>query len=110
MLKIVTGSGVFKTAGCVLRSSVISLDDGLTYQAAIAFDDPFQIMDSLVDNPVEQAQNMVSKDGINLLEDDAEFDRTAPDSEVDQVLTVLTVIAKEGCDATLRKSFLHNDW
>ena len=110
MLRLVTRGGVFKRTGCVLRSSIVSLNGSPVYQAAVAFEDPFPMLDSLMDNPAEQPKKTASKDRADLIEDKSGLQDIVPDGEGTRVPAILTVVAKEECEASLRRSLTRNSW
>jgi hypothetical protein len=61
LLKIVTSSSIFKTTGCVLRSTIVSINGNPRYQSAIAFEDSFQMMDKLKLSQEMQSSNIMQK-------------------------------------------------
>jgi hypothetical protein len=53
-LKLVTTTGVIKLEGRVLRSSISSLNGVLWYRSGIAFDEPFELLDSMLEKTAEE--------------------------------------------------------
>jgi hypothetical protein len=113
LLKIVTSSSIFKTAGCVLRSYIVALKGNPRYQSAIAFEDPFQMMDKL--KPSQEGKSPDIKKESAAPEPSREIanpqlDKKAIQEIDDQLAALLTVTTNDESGAELRKNLALNDW
>jgi hypothetical protein len=111
LLKIITSDGLIKLEGRILRSSISSLQGTPRYQSAIAFDNPFHMLDDTSAEAEERTQ-----------ESPPEWaNPSEPSSCPDEMLmppimqngleddsAVLTVVTQDGM--SLQEMLKLNDW
>jgi hypothetical protein len=111
LLKLVTTEGVIKMSGYILRSSISSLKKTPRYRSAIAFENPFHMLDDLSAeseeeiqaSPLEQPETAVIDQG-----SDRQSVQPDPGSLLDEESAILTVVAQDGI--SLQEMFKLNDW
>jgi hypothetical protein len=104
LIKLVTSGGVICMAGHVLRSSVVSLDNGPKYRTAISFENPLHLAHTPGSNSGEQPRDSESSAS-------ARFDEehhADPGNNGDQDPAILTVIANDKYDVSLYQYLAHN--
>jgi hypothetical protein len=112
LLKLVTGEGILKVDGHVLRSSICSLEKVPLYKSAIAFDNPLEFIDKFAQSPAKQksegrkATDTLKMEGINGEEPSSQIG--PGNSSSDDTTAVLTVTAQDG--VSLQEMCDHNDW
>jgi len=110
-LKLVTSDGIIRLEGSVLRSSIASLKGIPRYKSAIAFEQPFNQLNQL-SGPV-QPQSEPPKEtpsfDESVDEGDNPFTRLAY-GEFDENSAILTVIARDISDSSIRENVKLNDW
>jgi hypothetical protein len=72
VLTLVTTEGVYKRDGTILRSSVSSLNGIPKYRTAIAFKQPFELMDVFNDESMDPAHQTFSDDQKYEIQDKAD--------------------------------------
>jgi hypothetical protein len=93
LMELTTSEGIFKTHGDVLRCAIVALKEAPQYQAAVSFENPFRLMDSLANTLAESGQNTKSEDSNNQRPNNPQSFQTAPNSDADQDITTLRFAA-----------------
>jgi hypothetical protein len=104
-VELTTSRGVFETAGQVLRCFIVSLKRGATYRSAISFENPFHMMDDIENNPAKQFRDRESASAANFDEFAPGLFQTTFCGKEDQDVAFLTIVANDGCDASLISGF-----
>jgi hypothetical protein len=113
LLKLVTGRGIYKIAGQVLRSSITSLEGIPRYQSAVAFDHLFHELDDLKGAQDEKYPEKPPESKAATEFDDIDDPFLAgilPGNETNKSQAILTVMAHDGQGILLQESFELNDW
>jgi len=113
MLKIVTTKGVLKMDGMILRSSIYSLNGVPRYRTAIAFKNPFDLLDDVKGASGEQVRENAEKSAVPGIfgEDNGDqLHRISSKNGDQKIPTILTVIASDANGVCLQENFELNDW
>jgi|GEM_PF-3300039 len=113
MLTLVTTEGVYKRDGTILRSSISSLSGVPKYRTAIAFKQPFELMDVFNDESTDQAHQTYSEGRKHETPDKVdgnECQQDSPESEKEKDPAVLTIVASGANGIHVQESFELNDW
>jgi hypothetical protein len=93
-MELTTRGGIFETQGQVLRCSITALKEKPNYQAAISFEIPFHLMDSLSNIPAESFPNTKSAATMQS-QNNPQSVQTAPGGDADHDVTTLRVVAHD---------------
>jgi hypothetical protein len=113
MLTLVTTEGIYKRDGMILRSSISSLNGIPKYRTAIAFKQPFELMDVFDDESMDPAHQTCSDDQKREIQDEAdgnECQQDSPESEKEKDHAILTIVASGANGIHVQESFELNDW
>jgi len=113
MLKIVTTTGVLRMDGIILRSSIHSLKGTPKYRTAIAFKQPFDMLDDVKNETMGKTQETTSEFMIPGMHDESDGHGLQEKNYEDKNETdpaILTVIASDANGICLQESFELNDW
>ena len=113
MLTLVTTEGIYKRDGMILRSSISSLNGIPKYRTAIAFKQPFELMDVFDDESTDPARQTYSDDQKREIQDEAdgnECQQDSPESEKEKDHAILTIVASGANGIHVQESFELNDW
>jgi hypothetical protein len=113
MLTLVTTEGTYKMDGTILRSSISDLNGIPKYRTAIAFKQPFGLMDVFNDESTDPAHQTYSEDRKHEIQDKAdgnESEQKSPESEKEKDPAILTIVASGADGKHVQESFELNDW
>lgn len=108
-LKLVTSEGVVKIEGCVLRSSITSLNGVPKYQSAIAFENPFHMLDDLSEEHAAALSESPPEPGNPQQEcNQPSFQPIV--GQFDESASMLTFVTPDLPGANMLSRFKINDW
>lgn len=108
-LRLVTSDGTIKLEGSVVRSYITSLKGVPKYQSAIAFDNPFHMIDDLSEVPapaISEAQPENAMDSLSAKP--SSFEPIL--GQFDQSSSVMTFLTPKNQASDIRDRLKINDW